>query len=766
MPLTEKIVPLRDGENLAGALSLIRQSIAVFPLWWPEGERCACGNPSCKDVGKHPIGRLVPNGFKNASKDEATIKRWWAVYPKANVGIATGRVSGIVVVDVDGPKGRAKLAALLSEYGLSLEPRNYVETGRLDGGYHYYFRYPANAHVLSHKDDGLEVKSDGGYVVAPPSQHKSGKRYAWKNIECGPLELLPACFVDFAIQKRTVGLAGESARRNSASSRSRLADRLASTYSPPAWSETEEARVRSALTVIPADDRKFWFEVGAALHSTGWGERARELFDKWSEKSEKYDPAGQEKLWDSFARGYEGRAITLGTLFGLAKNHGWEEPPPFEIAELNKKHFLIRNIGGKCLVGELVRNPIGSGQMLSLQSTDAFKTWYANKRICVEDSNGNKRWRARGAAWLEHPQRRQYERVDLIPNAPKELPNGSLNLWNGFGIEPKKGDWQLMARHVQEVLASGNNKAAEYILRWTAWSLQHPGELAEAALVLKGGKGSGKGVFGNAIVDCFGEHGLHTFYQSHVTGKFNGHLRSCLFLFADEAFWAGDKKGESVLKGLITERTMVIEQKGIDPVQWPNRLKLMMAANAEWVVPASYDERRFAVFEVSNRYAQGAAPDENRKAYFIEVHREIENGGIAAMLHDLMNWDLGNWHPRQVYETEGLRKQKQRSLSPLDQWFVELLQEGKLPGFSFSGGKREFPITRALVNDAGERVPRLHGQLSDQNLAAFLKEWGCIRDRNSQARGWKFPPLRQLRAEWALRYGGWEWDDGDLSDWQ
>ena len=120
---------------------------------------------------------------------------------------------------------------------------------------------------------------------------------------------------------------------------------------------------------------------------------------------------------------------------------------------------------------------------------------------------------------LEHPKRRQYEGVDLVPNAPKELPNGTLNLWRGFGVVPKQGEWQLMVRHIYDVLASGDDRAADYILRRTAWSLQHPGELAEAALVLKGGKGSGKGVFGNAIVKCFGEHGLHIFNQSHSDRK-------------------------------------------------------------------------------------------------------------------------------------------------------------------------------------------------------------------------------------------------------
>src|SRR5262249_37987575 len=129
------------------ALEITKQGIAIIPIWWPINGDCACGDPQCKNIGKHPIGRLVPHGVKNASKDEATIERWWTSYPKANIGIATGRVSGIVVVDVDGPRGQAKLAALLSQYQQTLQVRNYVETGRPEGGQHYYFAYPADAHV-------------------------------------------------------------------------------------------------------------------------------------------------------------------------------------------------------------------------------------------------------------------------------------------------------------------------------------------------------------------------------------------------------------------------------------------------------------------------------------------------------------------------------------------------------------------------------------------------------------------------------------------
>ena len=127
-----------------------------------------------------------------------------------------------------------------------------------------------------------------------------------------------------------------------------------------------------------------------------------------------------------------------------------------------------------------------------------------------------------------------------------------------------------MIRHVWDVLASGDPKAAEYIFRWTAWGFQHPGELAEVALALRGGKGSGKGVFGNAISRCFGEHALHIFYQNHLTGNFNGHLRSCLFLFADEAFFAGDRQGEGragrhVLRTRVDQRYPVRRVVGERP---------------------------------------------------------------------------------------------------------------------------------------------------------------------------------------------------------
>jgi hypothetical protein len=193
----------------------------------------------------------------------------------------------------------------------------------------------------------------------------------------------------------------------------------------------------------------------------------------------------------------------------------------------------------------------------------------------------------------------------------------------------------------------------EYNIRWPAWGVQHPGELAEAALVLRGKKGGGKGKYFSTIRSFYGPHGLQIFHAAHLTGQFNAHLWMCCFLFADEAFWAGDKQGESVLKGLITEKRLPMTKKGVDTVFTVNHAKVGISSNSEWVVAASDDERRYAVSDINNRYARGVATEEERKEYFGALDRELREGGAEAMLYDLLQMDLGDWHPREVLVTRG-----------------------------------------------------------------------------------------------------------------
>ncbi|MGB9798533.1 MAG: phage/plasmid primase, P4 family [Thermanaerothrix sp.] len=154
----------------------------VFPVHSVQNGRCTCGNPNCQSPGKHPIGALVPRGFKDATIDLDQIAAWWMMQPEANVGIATGRESGLVVLDVD-PRhdGGATLLDLEAKFGRLPATLEALSGG---GGRHLYFKYPAGVQYLKSSvgalGPGLDIRADGGFVVAPPSIHISGNAYLWE----------------------------------------------------------------------------------------------------------------------------------------------------------------------------------------------------------------------------------------------------------------------------------------------------------------------------------------------------------------------------------------------------------------------------------------------------------------------------------------------------------------------------------------------------------------------------------------------------------
>lgn len=92
------------------------------------------------------------------------------------------------------------------------------------------------------------------------------------------------------------------------------------------------------------------------------------------------------------------------------------------------------------------------------------------------------------------------------------------------------------------MLTDGDPQGYRYVLNWMAAMFQRPSEAAEVAIAFKGAKGTGKGTLGRVLQHIAGAHGLHISSPEHITGRFNSHLQNCICLFADEAFWAGDKR--------------------------------------------------------------------------------------------------------------------------------------------------------------------------------------------------------------------------------
>jgi hypothetical protein len=166
--VAENDIPAEPRE---AALWYAKHGIPVFPLYWPVAGGCSCGNSDCKDIGKHP--RTV-HGFKDATTDDSRINDWFNKWPHANIGIPTGKASGIFVVDNDprngGPEDREEFIRL---YGPIPETAEVI-TG--SGGRHIYFQDPGVA-LPTTLGPGVDLKGEGGYVVAPPSLHRSGRRY-------------------------------------------------------------------------------------------------------------------------------------------------------------------------------------------------------------------------------------------------------------------------------------------------------------------------------------------------------------------------------------------------------------------------------------------------------------------------------------------------------------------------------------------------------------------------------------------------------------
>jgi hypothetical protein len=270
--------------------------------------------------------------------------------------------------------------------------------------------------------------------------------------------------------------------------------------------------------------------------------------------------------------------------------------------------------------------------------------------------------------WLAHRRRRQYLGGVVFDPTDRAPPN-CWNLWTGFKVEPKAGDWHLMRQHVRRVICGGDPEVGNYLLDTCARMFQFPDRPGEVATVLRGPKGCGKGIFLNYLCDAWGAHGIHISNPAHLVGNFNAHLRDCIMLFADEAFFAADRQHEGVLKALVTEPTLPIEGKYQNVVSVANLLHVFMASNSDWVVPASLVERRWFVPDVPDTRC-GDLP------YFKAIADEMERGGLAAMIWDFLHRDISAFEPREVPQTQGLRDQKLHSLDSLHRWWLAVLSRG------------------------------------------------------------------------------------------
>jgi len=336
------------------------------------------------------------------------------------------------------------------------------------------------------------------------------------------------------------------------------------------------------------------------------------------------------------------------------------------------------------------------------------------------------------------------------------LTGNRLNLWRGFSILPERGRWAKVEDHIYNILANGDQRAGDYIVKWKAWMYQNLGVPPGSALVFQGDEGVGKAIITKVDMKALGHCAMPIADREQFVGTFNGHLQHCVFVFLDEVVGFKDKKAEGILKTWLTEKTVTIRALYTQAFQARNSLHVNMASNNDWAVPAGPTARRFSVFGVSGKRRK----DDD---YFAGIAEEIDNGGAEAMLYDLLRMDLRGFHPGRIYETAALTKQKQRSLWGVDAAIETWLQKGALPGAWPKYPNRAF--SEELWKDAMKHEACSEMQVLQRCQEIFGKE--NLQPKSTGARrGWMFPPLRQCREFWETKYGGsWLWLQ-DLPNWE
>lgn len=281
-------------------------------------------------------------------------------------------------------------------------------------------------------------------------------------------------------------------------------------------------------------------------------------------------------------------------------------------------------------------------------------------------------------------------------------PDHKFNIWTGFAVEPKKGDWSKLRNHVHKVICGGDEDLFQWFMAWCASPYARPGVKVPSSVAVKGEQGTGKSKFFDWLRAAMGCAAMKVSQGKHLTGSFNAHLDGKLLLVCEEAFWAGDKAAAGVIKDLITAEELTVEAKFENAVTRPNRLAVAFISNNDWIIPTDgKDARRFLVLEANDAHKEDAA-------HFKAIDAQMRDGGLEAMVYDLVNWDpepIGGWDGlRTPPKTDSLREQARMGLSGPQATLFSILEEGELEGRTASGDAFYY----VLSDEEPTRVARSH----------------------------------------------------------
>lgn len=242
--------------------------------------------------------------------------------------------------------------------------------------------------------------------------------------------------------------------------------------------------------------------------------------------------------------------------------------------------------------------------------------------------------------WMTSDDKHRYKRV--VFTSKKVNDPEVMNLFTGFGVEPRHGDWSRIRLHIHEVICAGNTHTLNHFLNLVAWQSQNiglPSRIIPTLVQEKQQVGGKNIILEDVFLKMYGRAGRMTSNMDDVIGTFNSGIRGKAYVFLDEALFAGDHSGADRIKSLATLKTLTVNEKNIPKVAIPSGLNLWLTSNHEIPVKVEEHDARYWFLQ----------PSDHRKGdrdYFSALLKEINSGGVEAFLYSmLMERDVNDFMP-------------------------------------------------------------------------------------------------------------------------
>ncbi|MFS2112716.1 DUF5906 domain-containing protein [Herbaspirillum frisingense] len=446
---------------------------------------------------------------------------------------------------------------------------------------------------------------------------------------------------------------------------------------PPALSD--RARLESALAYIPADDYHSWIKVGMAVYSV-LGDAGFAVWDYWSSKSDGY--GGQEdcrKHWKSFGSGVK---VTEATIYRLAIDAGWKQPAPAKTGPPRAKAKAKTAADGESPrppgcegdatvdaedeggpahggaepppefdaaappaegAGEV---PKKSGKPPKVRPPEFWETrdyllehfvllygtstaWDTVNKLQIKVADMRLAFGTDEVKyWLGNSERRMVSSDKLVfdPTGKVDDDPEYVNMYDGFAIEPKKGECGLILELLLH-LCDGDTDMFVWIVKWIAYPLQYPGAKMATSIIMHGDEGSGKNLFWEKVVRrIYGQYSW-VIGNAQIESQFNEWASRKLFLVCDEVVTRNElKQIKGKLKHMISGEEIPINPKNLPERYEANHMNFVFLSNELQPLALDKTDRRYLVLWT---------PPKKDEEFYRSVADEIENGGLEAFFYYL-----------------------------------------------------------------------------------------------------------------------------------